>query len=104
MNGDDLVYTFSISAATTRTTIDIGDIVNTPPDFPPPPTERFERGGVVNGVLGVRAKPSSGVLGERVGPVTGDTSNIVLWLLLLTACVATIVATIVTGKKKKTVK
>ena len=63
--------------------------------------ERVEKGGVVNGVLGVRAKPNSGVLGERVGPVTGDASNIILWLLLLGACVATIVATIVTGRKKK---
>ena len=115
VNGDDLVYTFTISAASTDRTIDLGGIVNTPerpPITPPPgptptPTPgvlgaRVKRGGVVNGVLGVRAKPSSGVLGVRVGPVTGDASNIILWLLLLTACVATIVATIVTGRKKKT--
>lgn len=115
VNGDDLVYTFTINAASADRTIDLGGIVNTPerpPITPPPgptptPTPgvlgaRVKRGGVVNGVLGVRAKPSSGVLGVRVGPVTGDASNIILWLLLLTACVATIVATIVTGKKKKT--
>gem|GEM_PF-3432508 len=115
VNGDDLVYTFTVNAANADVTIDLGGIVNTPerpPITPPPgptptPTPgvlgaRVKRGGVVNGVLGVRAKPSSGVLGVRVGPVTGDASNIILWLLLLTACVATIVATIVTGRKKKT--
>lgn len=118
VNGDDLVYTFTVNAANADVTIDLGGIVNTPerpPITPPPgptptPTTppagvlgaRVKRGGVVNGVLGVRAKPSSGVLGVRVGPVTGDASNIILWLLLLTACVATIVATIVTGRKKKT--
>jgi len=88
--------------------VDLGGIVNNPTEETPPPPqvlgERIKRGGVVNGVLGVRAKPSSGVLGERIGPVTGDTSNIILWLLLLTACVATIVATIVTGRKKKAAK
>ncbi len=113
VNGDDIVYTFSINAATARTTIDLGGITNdeiTPPPTPTPtPTgavlgERVQRGGVVNGVLGVRAKPTSGVLGERVGPVTGDASNIILWLLLLVACAATIVATVVTGKKKKAAK
>ena len=115
VNGDDLVYTFTINAASADRTIDLGGIVNTPerpPITPPPgptptPTPgvlgaRVKRGGVVNGVLGVRAKPSSGVLGVRVGPVTGDASNIILWLLLLSACVATIVATIITGRKKKT--
>ena len=107
VNGDDLVYTFTISASTTSATIDLGGIVNTPTVEEEPPQvlgERIKRGGVVNGVLGVRAKPNSGVLGERIGPVTGDASNIVLWLLLLGACVATIVATIVTGKKKKAAK
>jgi len=129
VNGDDLVYTFRISAATADRTIDLGGIINSPEEPPTGPTitptpgvlgervpratstptpkggvlgERVAKGGVVQGVLGVRAKPNSGVLGERVGPVTGDASNIVLWLLLLGACVATIVATIVTGKKKKT--
>ncbi len=113
VNGDDLVYTFTISAINAGETIDLGSVVNF--EEPPAPTptpigdrvrpgvlgERVKKGGVVNGVLGVRAKPTSGVLGERIGPVTGDASNIILWLLLLTACVATIVATIVTGKKKK---
>ena len=70
-----------------------------------------QKGGVVNGVLGVRAKPTSGVLGARIGSVTGDESNIILWLLLLTACVATILmgnevydAPIMTGRKKKEAK
>ena len=110
VNGDDIVYTFVINETTTSTTIDLGGIINTPPTPPPTPptgptptpTPTIERGGVVSGVLGVRAKPTSGVLGERIGPVTGDASNIILWLLLLTACAATIIATIVTGKKKKT--
>lgn len=140
VNGDDLVYTFSIDRFTANSVIDVGYVYNRPTTPPPPPTtptpppttttttpppttitttppptttttpsgvlgervERIEKGGVVNGVLGVRAKPTSGVLGVRSGPVTGDASNIILWLLLLCACVATIVATIVTGKKKKT--
>ena len=122
VNGDPLVYTFTIDASTAEATIDLGGIVNRPEEVTPPsdttttttvtpvtsttPTPavlgaRVKRGGVVNGVLGVRAKPSSGVLGVRVGPVTGDASNIILWLLLLGACVATIVATVVTGRKKK---
>ena len=118
VNGDDLVYTFTIDETTADVTIDLGDITN-PPVVPPPPGptptptptptpgvlgERVEKGGVVSGVLGVRAKPSSGVLGERIGPVTGDTSNIILWSLLLAACVATILATVLTGKKKRTAK
>ncbi len=103
VNGDDLVYTFTIAADSAGRTIDLGDVVNTPPEEGVLGA-RVKKGGVVNGVLGVRAKPVSGVLGERIGPVTGDASNIILWLLLLTACVATIVATIVTGKKKKTAK
>lgn len=109
VNGDDLVYVFTVGAGTADLTIDLGGIVNNPTEETPPPRggvlgARVKKGGVVNGVLGVRAKPTSGVLGERIGPVTGDASNIILWLLLLTACVATIVVTIITGKKKKTVK
>ena len=108
VNGDDLVYTFTIGEATTDRTIALGDIVNNPEETTPPPRgvlgERVKKGGVVNGVLGVRAKPNSGVLGERIGPVTGDASNIILWSLLLAACLATIVATIMTGKRKKTAK
>ncbi len=102
VNGDDLVYTFTVDESTTGAVIDLGGIVNNPEGGVL--GARVKKGGVVNGVLGVRAKPTSGVLGERIGPVTGDASNIILWLLLLTACVATIVATIVTGKKKKAVK
>ena len=110
VNGDDLVYVFTVGAGTADLTIDLGGIVNNPTEETTPPPRggvlgaRVKKGGVVNGVLGVRAKPTSGVLGERIGPVTGDASNIILWLLLLTACVATIVVTIITGKKKKTAK
>ena len=108
VNGDDLVYTFTIGAASADRTIALGDIVNNPTETTPPPRgvlgERVKKGGVVNGVLGVRAKPNSGVLGERIGPVTGDASNIILWSLLLAACLATIVATVLTGKRKKAAK
>ncbi len=109
VNGDDLAYTFRIDAASTDRTIELGDIINNPEEETPPPRggvlgERVKRGGVVNGVLGVRAKPNSGVLGERIGPVTGDASNIILWSLLLAACIATIVATVLTGRKKKAAK
>ena len=109
VNGDDLAYTFRIDASSTDRTIELGDIINNPEEETPPPRggvlgERVKRGGVVNGVLGVRAKPNSGVLGERIGPVTGDASNIILWSLLLAACVATIVATVLTGRKKKAAK
>ncbi len=109
VNGDDLAYTFRIDASSTDRTIELGDIINNPEEETPPPRggvlgERVKRGGVVNGVLGVRAKPNSGVLGERIGPVTGDASNIILWSLLLAACIATIVATVLTGRKKKAAK
>lgn len=57
-------------------------------------------GGVLAGVLGVRAAPRQGVLGERVGPATGDTANIILWMLLLVACISAIVGVLVVGKKK----
>lgn len=125
VNGDPIVYTFSVNSLTAEyVVIDMGLVVNEPtpsptptptptitptptPIYTPTPTpapevrgERLER-GVVSGVLGVRAKPTSGVLGERVGPVTGDAGNIVLWSLLLAACVATIVVLLLTGKKKK---
>jgi len=51
-------------------------------------------------VLGVRAAPTAGVLGERVGPVTGDSANIALWLLLLIACVSTIVGILVSSRRR----
>lgn len=122
IDGYDLVYTFTIGAGSAYTTIDLGDIINNPEEEEtPPPTggvlgarttpkkkgvlsEKVKKGGVVQGVLGVRAKPNKGVLGVRTGPVTGDASNIILWSLLLAACIATIVATIMTGRKKKTAK
>lgn len=95
VNGDQLVYVFSIGSDAANVNVDIGDIVNKV-------TEGIKK-GVVGGVLGVRAKPTSGVLGARVGPVTGDAGNIVLWSLLLMASIATIIVLLVTGKKKKRV-
>ncbi|MDO4189251.1 MAG: hypothetical protein Q4D29_09710, partial [Lachnospiraceae bacterium] len=58
-------------------------------------------GGVLSGVLGVRAAPKSGVLGERLGPVTGDAFNIFLWTLLLLASMGAIVAVAIANIKRK---
>ena len=93
VNGDQLVYVFTIGGDDASVSVDIGDVVNKV-------TEGIKQ-GVVGGVLGVRAKPTSGVLGVRVGPVTGDAGNIVLWSLLLMASIATIIVLLLTGKKKK---
>lgn len=122
--GYQLVYTFTVDSTAT-TTIDLGGIINTPEEETPPtpPTtttttratrsttpsgvlgERRTPGGVMSNVLGVRAKPTSGVLGERVGPVTGDFSNIALWVVLLAACMAMIITMLVkTGKNDKKAK
>ena len=92
VNGDQLVYVFSVGDSST-VNVELGDITNKV-------TEGIKQ-GVVGGVLGVRAKPTSGVLGARVGPVTGDAGNIVLWSLLLLASIAVIVVLLVTGKKKQ---
>lgn len=118
-NGDPIVYTFTISDTSTESiSVDLGRITNTtvtPPPTPPttPPTTpprgvRGERkpdngrrtGGVLSGVLGVRAAPTAGVLGERVGPVTGDAANVALWLLLLIACVSTIIGILVSSRRR----
>ena len=92
VNGDQLVYVFSIGDSAT-VNVELGDITNK--------VSEGIKQGVVGGVLGVRAKPTSGVLGARVGPVTGDAGNIVLWSLLLLASIAVIVVLLVTGKKKQ---
>ncbi len=65
--------------------------------------ERIRNGGVVNGVLGVRAEPSSGVLGARVGPVTDDEAITIFYIALMAvlANLAVIVAVIATGRRKK---
>lgn len=52
-------------------------------------TGKRTAGGLIGGVLGVRKGPSSGVLGDRSAPVTGDCLNLTFWLMLL--CVAGIV-------------
>jgi len=117
--GYQLVYTFTIDSTATRT-IDLGGIINTPEEEYPPEErieatrsttpsgvlgERRTPGGVMSDVLGVRAKPTSGVLGERVGPVTGDFSNIALWSILLLSCIAMIITMLVkTGKNDKKAK
>lgn len=46
-------------------------------------------------------KPSTG---ETTSPKTGDTSNIVLWAVLLFVSCGTLAGTLVIGKKKKTMK
>ncbi|MCR5790057.1 MAG: Cna B-type domain-containing protein [Lachnospiraceae bacterium] len=64
---------------------------------------RTKPGSVVQGVLGVRSAPTKGVLGERVGPATGDAANIALWIIILAACIGAIVMILLqTSKKRKT--
>ena len=46
--------------------------------------------GFVSDVLGVKKSPTSGVLGERLSPVTGDDLTLNFWIMLL--CVAGLVA------------
>lgn len=117
VNGDPLVYTFTVGEGGARDMVyDLGSITNSPtPETPPtPPTpprrgevrgERRDRGrrdgGVLSGVLGVRAAPKSGVLGERLGPVTGDAANIFLWMLLLLASVGAIVGVFIANARRK---
>ncbi len=118
VNGDPLVYTFSIdSTSASSVSVSLGTITNrrggggggggggsTTTTF-----RTSSSSGVagvrqkrpISDVLGVRAKPSSGVLGARVGPVTGDAANIVLWLLLLVASVSVIVVICIQNRKKK---
>lgn len=116
VNGDPIAYTFTIGSTGTATVAyDLGRITNAIGTTPPPPPRRGEvrgartpkvddgrrAGGVLSGVLGVRAAPKSGVLGERLGPVTGDAANIFLWMLLLLASVGAIVAVMVANIKRR---
>ena len=117
VNGDPIAYTFTIgSTATATVSYDLGRITNstTPPDTPVVPSSggevRGERrptdtgrrsGGVLSGVLGVRAAPKSGVLGERLGPVTGDAFNIFLWTLLLLASIGSIIVVAIANARRK---
>ena len=108
VNGDPLVYRFTVDGSGTSDMVyDLGSITNAiVPDIPPenPPEEGVagvKRGGVLSGVLGVRAAPKQGVLGERVGPATGDTANIILWMLLLLVSVGAIIGVGIAGRKKK---
>lgn len=39
--------------------------------------------GFLSNVLGVRKVPSTGVLGERMSPVTGDDLTLNFWIMLL---------------------
>lgn len=96
INGDPLVYTFTVDSTSAATvSVSLGTITNSPGD------DRRE-GGVLSGVLGVRSAPTSGVLGERVGPVTGDAANIALWIILIVASVAVIIAIFIQNKSRKT--
>lgn len=109
VNGDPLVYTFTIdSDSATSIGVNVGTIKNDTPGTPPPTTGGGggvagvrRSGGVISDVLGVRAKPTSGVLGARVGPVTGDAANIALWLLLLLASVSIVVVICIQNHKRK---
>lgn len=42
--------------------------------------------------------------GETTGPKTGDTSNLILWIMLLSVSCGAAASTVVLGKKKRTVK
>ncbi len=123
VNGDPLVYTFTIDSSTAASVaVSLGTIINnteggggggggsdtayTGGGTSPTPTPTSEVAGArrkrnVSDVLGVRAKPSSGVLGVRVGPVTGDAANIALWLLLLVASISVIVVIAIQNHKRK---
>ena len=47
-------------------------------------------GGFVSDVLGARKAPTSGVLGERMSPVTGDDLTLNFWIMVL--CAAGLIA------------
>ena len=49
-----------------------------------------KEGGFISDVLGVKKAPTSGVLGERMSPVTGDDLTLNFWIMLL--CVAGLIA------------
>ncbi|MCR4807253.1 MAG: Cna B-type domain-containing protein, partial [Lachnospiraceae bacterium] len=100
ITGDPLVYTFTIDADNAGTTVvDLGNITNDETESGVL-GERVPIAEKVSGVLGVRSKPTPGVLGTRVGPATGDASAIALWLTLLVACVGTIIWMLTSRKKK----
>ena len=48
------------------------------------------KGGFVSDVLGVKKAPTSGVLGERMSPVTGDDLTLNFWIMVL--CAAGLIA------------
>ena len=48
------------------------------------------RGGVLSNTLGVKQIDESGVLGERMSPVTGDDLTLNFWIMIL--CAAGLVA------------
>lgn len=114
VNGDPLVYTFTIdaSSASASGAVSLGSITNdtsggggggggTGGTVDSGVAGVRRRGGVLSDVLGVRAAPTSGVLGVRSGPVTGDAANIALWLLLLLASISAIVVICIQSRRKK---
>lgn len=119
VTGDPLVYTFRIDSTTAASvSVSLGTITNEPGGGGGGGGGGETGGGgggggggsevagarrnrKVSDVLGVRAKPSSGVLGVRVGPVTGDAANIALWLLLLVASISVIVVIGIQNHKRK---
>ncbi|MDO4966482.1 MAG: FctA domain-containing protein [Lachnospiraceae bacterium] len=104
VNGDPLVYRFTVGDSGTADMVyDLGSITNAVvPETPPEEgVAGRRRGGVLSGVLGVRQAPKRGVLGERVGPATGDTANIILWMLLLLVSIGAIIGVGIAGRKKK---
>lgn len=120
VNGDPLVYPFSIDSSNATASIGYRVTVTNDTDggggggggeYESTITSDGGGGGsavagvrrksTISDVLGVRAKPTSGVLGVRVGPVTGDAANIALWLLLLVASISMIVVICIQNHKRK---
>lgn len=102
-DGSDLVYTFSInSSSVVGTATSLGIVTNTRTTGGGGDVAGVRKpGGVLAGVLGVRAAPSAGVLGERIGPVTGDVANIALWIVLLLGCIGAMIAVAVMPSKRR---
>ncbi len=102
VNGDSLCYSFTVDGSNAdESAIELGRIGNKKTDLYVPPVLGERRPEIVSDVLGVRAAPTEGVLGERVGPATGDTGKLILWILLLASCLSVLVVVL---RSKKYIK
>ena len=102
VNGDSLCYSFTVDGSNAdESAIELGRIGNKKTDLYVPPVLGERRPEIVSDVLGVRAAPTEGVLGERVGPATGDTGKLILWILLFASCLSVLVVAL---RSKKYIK